>query len=424
LRFSSSRHHAKHIFAAALQAADAAAAVTKALARHPIRQHARILIFGAGKAAASMARAAELSLGKRVAGGLVVTRHGYGQRLQRVALREAGHPVPDQPGLLAAEEMRGMLMRCTASDGVLFLLSGGASALLPAPRGVTLEEKQHVTRLLLASGANIHEMNCVRKHLSWAKGGQLALLASPAPLHSLIVSDVIGDSLDVIGSGPTAPDPTSFADACAILRRFGLWKQIPAAARRYLNKGEGETPGPDEDLWQRVDNRVIVSNRLSLASAAKTARQLGWRPRVLTASYEGEARQLARLFAAMARDAQPGDCLLMGGESTVTLGPRHGLGGRNMEFALSAALALGESPVTMLCAGTDGADGPTDAAGAFADGRLPQRAATLGLDAESALQRHDAYPLLQATGDLLLTGPTGTNVMDICIALHGAPALQ
>jgi hydroxypyruvate reductase len=396
--------------------------------RYALDRVRSIWVVGAGKASAAMAQAVERVLGKRIAGGAITVKYGHGAKLRRVATTEAGHPVPDAAGVAGAEAIAKIVDGAGADDLVIALISGGASALMVQPAaGITLAEKQEVTRLLLACGASIHEMNAVRKHLSGLKGGQLAKRAAPARVVALLLSDVIGDNLDVIGSGPAAPDASTFGDALQVLDRYGLRARVPASVRDRLERGsrgeEGETPKAGDALFGRVQNLVVGSNALAVEEAARTARTLGYKPLVLTTSLDGEAREQARMLVAMAREAQqsgrPGKapvCLLAGGETVVTL-RGDGKGGRNQEFALAAALAMkGLRGISVLAGGTDGTDGPTDAAGAVVTGETVARGAALGLSAEEALQMNNAYPYFDATGELIRTGPTGTNVMDLYAA--------
>lgn len=386
-------------------------------ARYRLAAVRNVYVVGAGKACAPMAKAVEKLLGKRITASCVSVKDGHTLPLRRVLLREAAHPVPDARGVAAAEEILALAQNAGPQDLVICLISGGASALLPLPvDGLTLADKQGLTRQLLAAGANIHEMNCVRKHLSRIKGGQLARAAAPAQVLTLILSDVIGDDLSTIGSGPTAPDPTTWADADEILRRFGLvW---PKPLDRM------ETPKPGDPLFARVRNVIIGSNSLSVDAAAKAAKALGYRPLVLSTTIEGEARDVARMHVQMAREvlrsgrpvAAPA-CLLSGGETTVTL-RGSGLGGRNQEFALVAGMELdGIAGIVALSAGTDGTDGPTDAAGGLADAGTVERARRQGHSARADLENNDSYHFLEASGDLWKTGPTRTNVMDIRILL-------
>ena len=391
----------------------------------------RVWVVGAGKAAAPMAAAVERIFGARVAGGLVVTKYGHGEPLRRVELREAGHPVPDQAGVEASRDLAAVLRAVRAGDLVVCVISGGGSALLPSPvEGVALAEKQEVTRLLLGCGATIDEINAVRKHLSVLKGGGLARLAGPASLLTLILSDVVGDPLDVIASGPTVPDPTTFATALEVLDRHHLTGRVPASIRSRLEAGAraevAETPKPGDPAFARAVTVMVGTNALAISAAAARARALGYRPLVLSTTVTGETREVAAVHAAMARElaasgrpARRPACLLSGGETTVTLRGA-GKGGRNQEFALAAALGMAGLPrVAVLSAGTDGNDGPTDAAGAYADGDTVARARAAGLDPAAALEANDAYPFFEALGDLVITGPTRTNVMDLRMILAG-----
>ena len=422
------RKHARTIFQAALSAADPAGAVERHLRRRDFSRFRNIYVVGAGKAGASMAQAAERVLGGRIAAGLLNVKYGHTAKLRRIELNECGHPVPDENGVAGAERIARIAAGAGKDDLVICLISGGASALMPLPaEGITLEEKQATTRLLLASGANIHEINAIRKHISRIKGGQLARLASPARVESLMLSDVIGDNLDVIGSGPTAPDVSTFADVMEILDRYGIRERVPAPVRERIEQGERgdlpETPKPDDAVFARVRNTIVGSSRLALAAAAARARSLGYRTLVLSSEIQGEAREIARMHAAIAseiartgRPIKPPACVITGGETTVTL-RGDGLGGRAQEFALAAALDIaGLENVVVFCAGTDGSDGPTNAAGAVADGQtLPRKP-----DARSYLNRNDSYHYFESLNDLVITGPTNTNVMDVCIMLVGS----
>ena len=315
-----------------------------------------------------------------------------------------------------------------AGDLVICLISGGGSALLPLPaEGITLEEKQAVTKLLLACGAPIEHINAVRKHISRIKGGQLARLAAPAAVESLLLSDVIGDPLDVIGSGPTAPDVSTFAEVSRILDHYAIRDRVPASILDRIDRGVRgeipETPKPGDPIFARVRNTVIGGGRLALDAAARAARALGYRTLVLSSTIQGETREIARMHAAIAREVaehgrpvKPPACLISGGETTVTI-KGAGLGGRNQEFALAAALEIHGLPnVVVFSAGTDGTDGPTDAAGAIADGQTLDR----NPDAARYLDDNDSYRYFQPLGDLVMTGPTNTNVMDVRIMLIGA----
>jgi hydroxypyruvate reductase len=324
-----------------------------------------------------------------------------------------------------AERIAQIAAAAGPADLVICLISGGASALLPLPAGgITLQEKQDTTRLLLASGATIHQINTVRKHISRIKGGQLARLAAPARVESLLLSDVVGDDLDVIGSGPTAPDASTFAAAGAVLDRYQIRRRVPASVRHRVEQGERgeipETPKPGDSLFARVRNTVVGGNRLALDAAARAARQLGYRTLILSSTIQGETREIARMHAAIAREIaatgrpiRPPACIVTGGETTVTI-RGDGLGGRNQEFTLAAALDIaGLDRVVVFSAGTDGSDGPTDAAGAIADGETLAR----NPDARLFLDRNDSYHYFQSLGDLVVTGPTNTNVMDVRLIL-------
>ena len=415
-----SRDAVRAIWEAALAAGDVTPLVRRHL--HLDRRHARIFLLGAGKASGAMAAAAEEVAGDRVAGGFVVVKDGYGGHLRRVEIAEAGHPVPDARGLAASARLLEVARSAGEGDLVLFLVSGGGSALTLAPAPpITLAEKQEVTRLLLASGAAIGELNAVRKHLSAFKGGQLARAAAPAAVLTLALSDVIGDPLDVIASGPTAPDPTTFADALEVLARRGLSSRVPPSVARRLEAGRAgeiqETPKPGDPLFERVANVVIGNNALVTDAAAATARRLGYRTDLATRELQGEARDVAREFVARARRLPPPACLIAGGETTVTVrGP--GKGGRCQEFALAAALALEPTDrITILAAGTDGTDGPTDATGAIVDAGSIARGSAAGADARRALADNDAYRFLRASDDLLVSGPTRTNLLDLYVAV-------
>ena len=392
----------------------------------------RLVLVAAGKAAAAMARAAEEALGDRLEGGLAVTT-SVPPALSRVQVRVAGHPLPDARGLAAAAEVEALARGLDAHDLLLVLLSGGASALLPAPvAGLSLEDKAATTRLLLRSGATIHELNTVRKHLSQLKGGGLARAAAPARLACLVLSDVVGDDLSTIASGPTVPDASTFQDALAVLRRRGLLEQVPQAARRRLEAGErgeaAETPKPADAAFRGATTEIVGSNRLSVDAAAREARRQGLRPLVLTTRLEGEAREAARALVAVLREcvetgrpAPPPVCLLAGGETTVTV-RGDGRGGRNQEIALAAVEPLSDFGCAAVVASlaTDGIDGASTAAGGIADETSAARARALGLPPPAdALERNDSNSFLATLGDLILTGPTGTNVVDITLLMAG-----
>ena len=388
-----------------------------------------IFVVGAGKAVAHMALALESILGERITAGRINVKPGHGLQLQTIRVREAGHPIPDQAGVDGTREIAQLLDRAKGDDLVICLLTGGGSALMPLPvSGVSLSEKQAITHELLACGANIREINMVRKHLSQVKGGRLARLAQPAQVLTVILSDVIGDSLDTIGSGPTAPDGSTFAEALDVLTRYGIENQAPASALEHLRAGAAgkfpDTPDADDPIFAKVNNVIVANNSAAVHACAQRAEELGYRALIHSTMLAGEAHEVAQDYVKLARKSldsgqpvTPPACIISGGETTVTL-RGNGLGGRNQEFALAAAIAAsGMDRIALLAAGTDGTDGPTDAAGAFADGETCRRAEELRLNAGDALARNDSYHFFEALGDLLKTGPTGTNVMDLYLLL-------
>lgn len=383
-----------------------------------------VWLFGAGKAAASMAQALEQVLSGMQIKGLVITKYAHALPLNHITLREAAHPVPDENGVKATAEMVSLLRSTGPDDIVLFLLSGGASALLADyPEGADLLQVQQVFSLLLKSGADIYEMNIVRKHLSAVKGGQLPLLTHTKAWCSLILSDVVGDDLSIIGSGPTVADPSTFGDAMAVLDKYALTSQLPPAIHAHLQQGcagkIAETPKPGHADLVHVHNFLTGSNHIALEAAKEQAISLGYDTEILSSTATGQATVLAEKLVNTARSWQgkkPG-CILMGGESTVTV-KGDGLGGRNQQLALAAGILLKDVPgVLILSAGTDGTDGPTDAAGAFSDKELMQKAIENGLDAAAYLEQNDAWHFFEKTGGLIKTGPTQTNVMDIMLAI-------
>ncbi len=425
------------VLEAALAAVDPAAATQAVLARngdlltvagtrYDLNRYRRLIVLGAGKAGAPMTQAVEAVLGDRIHAGLVVVKDGHGGPTQTVEIAEAGHPRPNAAGVRAGERIMALAQEAGQDDLVIALLSGGGSALLVAPApGLTLDDLQGLTDALLACGATIHEVNCLRKHCESLKGGQLARLVAPATLITLALSDVVGSPLDVIASGPTVPDATTWDDAWAIVRRYDLEDKLPAAVVRRLKAGlAGEipdTPKAGDPAFADSRTLVVADNRVAALAAARMAREVGYAPLLLTTYLEGEAAQVARVAVALGREVlahgepvAPPACLILGGETTVTLGERPGKGGRNQELALAAGIALRDEPaITVVSLATDGTDGPTDAAGGIGDGGTVARGRAAGLDAEHALRRHDAYPFLAATHDLLLTGPTQTNVNDL-----------
>ncbi len=436
------RRAAAQILDRALRAADPRAAIARAvrvedgavvIAGHvyPLPARARILVVGAGKAGAPMAQAVEDLLGDRVTAGVVAVKTGHTAPLRRIRLREAGHPLPDQAGVAAAEEILALLAGCGPDDLVVCLVSGGGSALLPLPPpGLTLADVVRTTDLLLRSGADITEMNTVRKHLSRIAGGQLARAAAPARLVTLVISDIVGSPLDAIASGPTVPDPTTYADALAVLATYSLTDEIPPAVLATLRRGETgalpETPKPGDPLFARARAVIVVDNGAAARAACAAAADLGFHALLLSTFIEGEAREVGRVLAGIAREiaatghpAPRPACIVAGGETTVTV-TGSGRGGRNQEVALGAARTLdGLSDVLVVSFATDGTDGPTDAAGGVADGTTLARARAKGLDPVRHLARNDAYPFLDPLGDLIRTGPTKTNVGDVMLILCG-----
>jgi glycerate 2-kinase len=420
----------KDIFHAALAAVDPFTAVERNLehvhALFRAGSFRKLMVIGFGKASCAMARACEQCLDYRIDIGAVVTKFGHSRvsgPLKKIRIYEAGHPLPDENGVAATQEIIKLAREADEATLIVCLVSGGGSALLVAPQEITLQEKQRVTDLLLKSGATITELNAVRKHLSKIKGGRLAKIAYPARIVSLIMSDVIGDRLDVIASGPTSPDQSTYADALEVIERYHLIGSAPASVVRVLENGKAgllaETPKEGSPVFRRVETSVIANNRLALQAAKQRAEALGFRAEIFSDPVQGEARNAGRRLA---QSVSPSDlprpfCLISGGETTVTV-KGTGLGGRNMELALAFAQEIeGMSGITFLSAGTDGTDGPTDAAGAVVDGHTAGRARDLGLDAKAYLDDNDSYTFFQKTGNLLMTGPTGTNVMDIQIII-------
>jgi glycerate 2-kinase len=419
----------KHIFRAALESVDSRRAVIrhgKTLSELLKQEDYRtVRVAGFGKAACNMAAALEELLGGRIDRGIVITPRGYcpeAHALQKIRLHQGGHPVPDENGLAGTAEIIQLLKGSDERTLVICLISGGGSALLVAPyEGISLTEKKQVTRLLLHAGAAIDELNTVRKHLSRVKGGRLAEIARPARVVSLIISDVVGDKLDIIASGPTAPDDSTFHDALQVVEKYRLAAAVPASVVDVLTRGaQGlipETPKKGDAIFNRVDNIIIASNRMALEAARAEAEQLGYPAEIITAELTGEARETGRRLAQRARGMQRPACLISGGETTVTV-TGGGTGGRNLELALAFAQEVRDAPgITLLSAGTDGKDGSADAAGALVDGETMARARAKGLDPEAYLAENDSYNFFRQVGGLLITGPTGTNVMDVQIII-------
>ncbi len=490
------RNLAYKIIQAALKAVDPYQAVLAHLRRegdtlicgekcYPLNDFARVRVIGFGKGSAPMARAVHTLLADRISDGLVIVKYGHtgaGERVSRgaggqgsggvglkaciepVALAEAGHPTPDENSVRYTARLVSMLRGGSARDLIICVTSGGGSALLTLPvEGVSLADMQALTRLLLAAGATINEINVVRKHLSQVKGGQLAQLAQPATLLNLILSDVGGDPLDIIASGPTAPDPSTFTDALTILEKYRLTTRAPASILAHLQAGTAgqfpETPKVGDPIFERVQHQIIANNQMALNAAAQKARNLGWKVILQSEFIEGEARETARKMVLKAEGRKMKDeggrmkgelratndelrmtndkgqmtnderqmtndegqmtntTFLWGGETTVTL-RGEGLGGRNQEMALAAAIELsGQANILAAFFATDGNDGPTDAAGAFSDGETAARGAALGLNAQEYLNNNDSYHFFKALDDLIITGPTNTNVNDIALIL-------
>jgi len=428
------------IFMAGVKAVDPERAVQKYVRRqgnqlfvgdcsYILDSYRRIFLIGAGKGTAPMAKALEDILGERLTKGLIIVKYGHGIPLEKTQILEAGHPIPDDAGLRATKELLKQAQECTKEDLILCAFSGGGSALLPAPLSpITLDQKQTTTRLLLECGATIDEINAIRKHLSRSKGGWLAKEAYPATIVSLLLSDVIGDRLDVIASGPTVPDESTYSDCIKIIDRYKLGDRLPKGVTDYFIKGAAgslpETPKPGDPVFSHVQNLIVGNNRESLLAAQVRALSLGYNTIVLSSQIEGEAREVAQVFGAIGKEISqanlpisPPACIIAGGETTVTIQGR-GKGGRNQELALACAIAIdGWGEISLLSAGTDGTDGPTDAAGAIVNGTTCKRARQANLYPRDFLLANDSYTFFESLGDLLKTGPTRTNVMDIICML-------
>ncbi|HXK60734.1 MAG TPA: glycerate kinase [Acidobacteriota bacterium] len=439
------RETIRQIYEAGLRAVDPEAAVRRFLRRegdilhldgrsYPLSTFRKVFLVGFGKAGVPMARAVEEILNDRLDAGLIIVKYGHGGSLLKTRVVESGHPEPDQAGQAGAEALLALLdSNLSADDLLLVLISGGGSALAPAPvPGVTLADKKQTTSLLLNSGATIHEMNCVRKHLSRIKGGWLLDHAHGATVLSLMLSDVVGDDMSTIASGATVPDPTTFADALQVLSAYGLLAQVPPRVRSYLERGRcgdeaaPETVKPGSRSTEKVQNVIVGSNFLGLEAAAHKSRELGIAPLILSSSIEGNTADVAKMHVALAREVlATGNplpapcCLISGGETTVKVrGP--GKGGRNQEFVLCCAREIAgwaHRNVLFASLGSDGTDGPTDAAGAIADPQSVSRARALGLSVDDYLARNDSYNFFKPLDDLIMTGPTRTNVMDFRFVL-------
>jgi glycerate 2-kinase len=444
-RLADMRENAMAIFRATLEAVEPRYAVLRSLSRSDnilrivsgkklikrfdLGKIDQIYLIGAGKASAPMAEAIEEVIGNRLSEGVVVVKTGHGLYLRKTTVLEASHPIPDEAGLEAAQKIKTLLEKAQSNDLVFSVISGGGSALLPLPaNGLSLTDKQLVTQMLLGCGASIQEINAVRKHLSQVKGGQLAKAAAPAQLINLMLSDVVGDDLDTIASGPFVPDRSTFQDVAAILARYNLTERIPAIVKDYVERGlkgrAPETPKPGAPEFQKVINLIVGSNYQALLAAAGEAKKVGYRPLILSSCITGETREVAKVHAALAKEirasghpVRPPACLISGGETTVTL-KGNGKGGRNQEFALAGAIELdGMKDVLLFSAGTDGTDGDTDAAGAMSDGNTCTRALQAGMSPSRHLEANDSYPFFARLGDLVITGPTRTNVMDIRLVM-------
>ena len=431
------------IFKAGVKAVDPERAVQKYVRRqgnqlfvgdcsYILDSYKRIFLIGAGKGTAPMAKAVEDILGPYLNNGWIVVKYGHGLPLKKTDIMEAGHPIPDKAGLEATEELLKQAQKCTEKDMIICAFSGGGSALLPAPfPPLTLDQKQETTRLLLECGATINEINSIRKHLSRSKGGWLAKEAYPATVVSLLLSDVIGDRLDVIASGPTVPDESTYSDCIKIIDRYELSDRLPKSVADYFKKGAAgslsETPKAGDPVFSKVQNLIVGNNRESLLAARERAISLGYNTIILSSQIEGEAREVAQVFAAIGKEISqanlpisPPACIIAGGETTVTIQGR-GKGGRSQELALACAIAIdGWKGISLLSAGTDGTDGPTDAAGAIVNGTTCKRARQTNLYPRGFLLANDSYTFFESLGDLLKTGPTRTNVMDIICMLVDA----
>jgi len=435
------RDDAITIFRAALTAADPRGAIHRTMhcegnrlriqeREYDLAHVRRVFVIGFGKAGATMAQAVEETLGvPRIERGVVIVKYGHSAPLAKIELCEAGHPLLDENSLRGTQKILALLNQATPDDLIVCLISGGGSALLELPAaGISLNDYRAATDVLLRAGATINELNTVRKHLSQVKGGQLARRANGAQIISLILSDVIGSPLDTIASGPTAPDATTFADALAIIERYNLRAQMPASIVQHLERGAqnkiADTPKADDEIFARVQNVIIADNAIACNAAVNQARALGYHTLLLSTFIQGEAREVAKVFAAIAKEIAATDrpiarpaCVIAGGETTVTV-RGNGKGGRNQELVLAAAIEIaGMHKVLVLSGGTDGTDGPTDAAGAIADGTTLPRANERGMEARIFLSSNDAYHFFAPLGDLLITGPTGTNVNDVMVML-------
>jgi len=423
------QEHAERIFRTALASADPRRAVQQH--HHKISdilqqgRYRSLLVAGFGKAACAMAVAMEECFRDSISRGIIIAPHGHcpeKHAFQKIRLYEGGHPIPDENGQAGTAEIIRLLKGSDEHSCIVCLISGGGSSLLVSPyKGVSLAEKKQVTALLLNAGAAINELNTVRKHLSSVKGGRLAKIAHPGRVVSLILSDVVGDKLDVIASGPTAPDDSTFDDAIHVIEKYKLTSRVPAAVMQFLAKGSKglvpETPKKGDAVFERVDNIIIAGNRIALEAARAEGEHLGYKADMLTSELTGEAREAGRWLAHRAMSMKRSTCLVSGGETTVTV-TGTGAGGRNLELALAFAMEIQGLPgITLLSAGTDGRDGSADAAGAVVDGGTIAGARARGLDPAEYLANNDSYAFFRQAGGLVITGPTGTNVMDIQVII-------
>jgi len=426
------REEAKEIFLEGVKAVDPYMAVKNALKELNIdyKNYESIYVIGAGKGTAPMARAIEEELRDKIKKGIIVVKYGFSEKLKYIEVIEAGHPIPDENGLLGTEKIIKLLRDAKENDLIISLISGGGSSLLPYPAGnIRLEEKKVLTQLLLECGASIDEINIVRKHISLSKGGHLAKFAFPATVINFMLSDVIGDRADIIASGPFVPDPSTFKDAWEVLEKYDLIEKTPKSILNYLKDGMAgkvpETPKPGDRIFEKVKNRIVASNIIALKACEKKAKELGYKTIILSSMIEGETRDIAKMHCAIAKEIFKTEnpislpaCIISGGETTVTI-RGNGIGGRNQEFCLQSAIEIADIPYSLviLSGGTDGNDGPTDAAGGIVDPMTVKRGKEKGLDARKFLENNDSYNFLKETDSLFITGPTKTNVMDIHIML-------
>lgn len=434
------RSDALHIFQSGVAAVEPRSAVKKYFTRkgnrifvmdkkYDLSNIQNIYVIGAGKATAPMAAAVENLLGDQIVEGVINVKYGHTAKLEKIRLIEAGHPVPDVQGFQGAKEILNIAEKATQDDLLICLISGGGSALLPLPvDGISLTDKQKNITELLSCGASIHEINTIRKHISKIKGGRLAKAAFPATLVTLVLSDVVGDDMDVIASGPTVPDPSTFDDCIRIIQKYNIEKKIPETVVNYIKEGMNEkvdeTPNQADIVFENTQNVIIGNNMEALLAAKKEAKERGYNTMILSSMVKGETRDAALVHTAIAKQIlktghpiKPPACVLSGGETTVTV-KGTGKGGRNQEFALASIMDISnKNNIVILSGGTDGNDGDTDAAGAIADSDTLTRAEGMGMDPIDFLENNDSYHFFGKMEDLIKTGPTNTNVMDIRVML-------